>query len=73
MASDEGIRFDRYHDAICSHYQATKERERYVRHFGVEPPVDMGNHDVWRCYPTTFIRRPRQADAGDGTVPERDA
>ena len=23
---------------MCSHYQGIKERERYIRHFGVEPP-----------------------------------
>ena len=50
---------------MCSHYQAIKERERYARHFGVEPPVEVGKHDVWPYYPATFIRRPRQADFGD--------
>lgn len=54
---------------MCSHFQAIKERERYVRHFGVEPPVDAGKHDVWPCYPATFIRRPREAEVGDEAVP----
>lgn len=58
---------------MCSHYQAIRERERYARHFGVEPPVDAGKHDVWPCYPATFIRRPRAADVGDEAVPEREA
>jgi putative SOS response-associated peptidase YedK len=58
---------------MCSHYQAIKERERYVKHFGVEPPVDVGKHDVWPRYPATFIRRPREADVGDDAVPEREA
>jgi putative SOS response-associated peptidase YedK len=58
---------------MCSHYQAIKERERYARHFGVQPPVDVGKHDVWPCYPATFVRRPREADVGDEAVPEREA
>jgi len=58
---------------MCSHYQAIKERERFIRHFGVEPPADMGKLDVWPGYPATFIRRPREADVGDDAVPEREA
>lgn len=58
---------------MCSHYQAIKERERYAKHFGIEPPIDMGKHDVWPCYPATFIRRPREADVGDEAVPDREA
>jgi len=41
---------------MCSHYQAIKERERFIRHFGVEPPADIGKLDVWPGYPATFIR-----------------
>ena len=37
------------------------------------PPVDLGKHDVWPCYPATFIRRPSEADVGDEAVPEREA
>ncbi len=58
---------------MCSHYQAVKERERYAKQFGVELPIDSGKHDVWPCYPATFIHRPRQADVGDESVPEREA
>ena len=58
---------------MCSHYQAIKERERYVRHFGVEPPSEPGKVDVWPGYAATFIRRPREADVGDEAVPEREA
>jgi len=39
---------------MCSHYQAIKERERYARHFGVKPLVDLGKYDVWPGYATTF-------------------
>ena len=47
---------------MCSHYQAIKECERYARHFGVEPPVDVGKYDVWLCYPASYNRRPSEAD-----------
>ena len=58
---------------MCSHYQAMKDRERYRRHFGVEPPDDPGKFDVWPMYAASFIRRPRKADVGDEAVPEREA
>jgi putative SOS response-associated peptidase YedK len=58
---------------MCSHYQAIKERERYLRHFGVAPPAEPGKFDVWPGYAATFIRRPREADVGDEAVPEREA
>ncbi len=58
---------------MCSHYQAMKDRERYRRHFGVEPPDDLGKFDVWPMYAASFIRRPREADVGDEAVPEREA
>ena len=57
---------------MCSHYQAIKERERYAKHF-IVPPIDAGKHDVWPCYPATFIRRPREVDVGDEAVPDREA
>lgn len=60
-------------NAVCSHYQATKERERYIRHFGVEPPSEPGKDDVWPGYAAAFIRRPREADVGDEAVPERES
>ena len=58
---------------MCSHYQGIKERERYRRMFGVDPPDDIGKYDVWPGYAATFIRRPREADVGDEVVPEREA
>lgn len=42
---------------MCSHYQAPKERERYLRPFGVEPPLEPGKLDMWPGYLGTFIRR----------------
>ncbi|MDD5030330.1 MAG: SOS response-associated peptidase family protein, partial [Rhodoferax sp.] len=58
---------------MCSHYQALKERDRYRRHFGVEPPDDLGKHDLWPGYTGPFIRRHPRADVGDAAVPEREA
>ena len=49
---------------MCSHYQAVKERERYLKHFAVIPPADVGKFDIWPCYPSTFIRGPREALPG---------
>ena len=58
---------------MCSHYQALKERDRYWRHFGVEPPVDMGKFDMWPGYLGSFIRRHPNSDVGDEAVPERES
>jgi len=58
---------------MCSHYQAIKERERFRRHFGVEPPADLGKHDLWPGYVGSFIRRHPHANVGDEAVPEREA
>ena len=58
---------------MCSHYQALKERDRYWRHFGVEPPVDLGKFDMWPGYSGNFIRRHAHADVGDEAVPQREA
>ena len=62
-----------YDLAMCSHYQGIKERERYVREFGVPPPDDIGKYDVWPGYAASFIRRHPHADVGDEAVPEREA
>ena len=58
---------------MCSHYQALKDPERYRQHFGVEPPADLGKHDLWPGYVGSFIRRHPHADVGDAAVPEREA
>jgi putative SOS response-associated peptidase YedK len=50
-----------------------KDRDRYRRQFGVEPPDDLGKFDVWPMYAASFIRRPREADVGDDAVPPREA
>ena len=58
---------------MCSHYQGIKERERYIRYFGVEPPGDLGKVDLWPGYVGAFIRRHPHVDVGDEAVPQREA
>ena len=58
---------------MCSHYQALKERERYIREFGVAPPSEPGKLDLWPGYLGSFIRRHLHADVGDDAVPPTEA
>ena len=57
---------------MCSHYESMKEGAQFILDFGVELPVG-AKADVWPCYPSTFIRRPLEADTGDEAVPAREA
>jgi putative SOS response-associated peptidase YedK len=58
---------------MCSHYQAIKERERYLRTFGVHPPPHDDVQDMWPRYQGTFVRRPPEAGSGDEAVPRLEA
>jgi putative SOS response-associated peptidase YedK len=58
---------------MSGHYVAPADRERFRQAFGVEPPLDMGKHDVWPSYATTFIRQRERAESNDGLAPEREA
>lgn len=58
---------------MCSHYQALKERNRHLRHFGVEPPPEPGREDLWPGYVGSFIRRHPHVDVGDEAVPDSEA
>ena len=58
---------------MCSHYQGIKERERYVRHFGVKPPTESGKLDLWPTNMGTFIRHHAHADVNDEAVPPTEA
>lgn len=58
---------------MCSHYEAPKNPQRYSAAFGVEPPAELGKHDVWPGYSAGFIRRHPHAGVGDDAVPEREA
>lgn len=41
--------------------------------FNVQLPLFTGVYDVWPTYQALFIRRPREADAGDEAVPDSEA
>lgn len=58
---------------MCSHYQGIKERERYIRYFGVEPPDDLGKADMWPGYQGSFIRHHLHADPASPMVITREA
>lgn len=58
---------------MCSHYEAVTHDARLKRWFGCEAPANAGVTDVWPVYKALFVRRPREADAGDEAVPEREA
>jgi putative SOS response-associated peptidase YedK len=57
---------------MCSHYESIKEPIQFKLEFGVDMP-EGGKVDVWPCYPSSFIRRPRLADTGNEAVPKREA
>ena len=63
----------RYSAAMCSHYQAIQERERFFRRFGVYPPDPGGKYDIWPGYQGLMLRRPRAHGAGDEAVPAMEA
>lgn len=54
---------------MCSHYQALKEREKFLKVFSVQPPVEDGKLDMWPGYLGAFIYKHPHADAGDEAVP----
>ena len=58
---------------MCSHYQAVKEREKFLKQFGAEPPVERAKFDMWPGYLGSFIRRHPNADVGDEAVPALEA
>ncbi len=59
---------------MCSHYQALKEREKFLRHFDVAPPPEEGAKlDLWPGYLGPFIRSHPHAGVGDGAVPATEA
>jgi len=58
---------------MCAHYEAVQDRQRYRRHFDVEPPADAGKFDVWPLYMASLIRRPPETGDSDEAVPELEA
>ena len=62
-----------YDHAMCSHYQAVQDGERYRHHFGVALPAEPGKVDLWPGYLGSFIRSHPHAEVGDEAVPQREA
>lgn len=57
---------------MCAHYEAVSKPERMHDTFKVAMPTG-AVADVWPGYAGIFIRRPREAQQGDGVVPWREA
>lgn len=57
---------------MCAHYESIKNPKRLAEAFQVAMPAAV-REDVWPCYPSIFIRRPKEADSGDEAVPGREA
>ena len=57
---------------MCAHYQSIQDPKRIAEAFRVQLPEGI-RVDVWPGYASTFIRRPKEAGAGDEAVPEREA
>jgi putative SOS response-associated peptidase YedK len=58
---------------MCSHYQALKEREKFLKYFGAEPPPEEAKLDMWPGYLGPFIRKHPNSDVGDEAVPDVEA
>ena len=54
---------------MCSHYQALKDRENFLKVFAVKPPAEDGKLDMWPGYLGAFICKHPHADVGDDAVP----
>ena len=57
---------------MCVEYEAVDDAVGLDEAFQVQMPTG-GQKDVWPGYASIFIRRPREADAGDEAVPDREA
>lgn len=57
---------------MCSHFESVKNPKRLAEAFNVNMPAD-ARADVWPGYQSIFIRRPKEFDAGDEAVPDREA
>ena len=58
---------------MCSHFEALRAQEQYLKHFDVEPPLAQGELDMWPKYTGVFIRKPPETDPHDEAVPQREA
>ncbi len=60
---------------MCSHYEALRQWENYVKFFHVTNPNTQGKLDMWPRYPGAFIRKPPEwfLDPHDEAIPEAEA
>ena len=58
---------------MCSHYQAIRDRDRFMGRFGVAPPEDSGKYDVWPGTHGLMLRRAQALDSGDASMPPLEA
>lgn len=58
---------------MCSHFEALKQRESYVKHYKTTLPETFGKPDMWPRYQGNFIRKPPSTDPHDEAVPASDA
>ena len=56
---------------MCAHYEAP-DLNSYPEFFKASPPKGLVRTDIWPGYESAFIRRPREADAGDEAVSNRE-
>ncbi|ROR25175.1 putative SOS response-associated peptidase YedK [Comamonas sp. BIGb0124] len=57
---------------MCSHYRPVTDVQRYRSFFGAVLPNGT-RPDLWPGYVGSFIRRPRESDAGDEAVAQHEA
>ena len=57
---------------MCAHYEAP-DLDSFPVFFKAPAPKGLFRTDIWPGYESIFIRRPREADAGDEAVPDREA
>jgi len=58
---------------VCSHYQQLKEREKFLKFFGVDPPPEDGKLEMWPGYLGSFVRKHPHSDVDDHAVPATEA
>lgn len=57
---------------MCSHYQALKEQDQYLRQFGVQAPLDPLLYDIWPGYRGCFVRLQAPCAVGEPALPQRE-
>lgn len=58
---------------MCSHYQATRDRDRFTQCFGLAPPQDTGKYDVWPGGHGLMVRATPAGSAAGTAAPPLEA